>query len=150
MAIDQFTRPHMAQETLYFDHIHLISDNPETTAQWYVEILGGTIQSNYELRSAPQINVKVGNVTLLIRGKRQGEQPERRPPMQDFGDYSSHNVWGTDHFGFVYQGDLKSYCSEIRSKGAELLVEPWEFTKGTLICYLKAPDGVSIEIVQAR
>jgi catechol 2,3-dioxygenase-like lactoylglutathione lyase family enzyme len=37
-----------------------------------------------------------------------------------------------------------------RAKGATFVVEPWEFSPGGLICYLAAPDGVSIELVQAR
>ncbi len=140
----------MTSELLRFDHIHLISENPVEAARWYVDVLGGSIQAHYELRKAPQINVKVGSATLLIRGKRPGETPKERSPMQEFDDYSSHNVWGTDHFGFTYHGDLEQFCEEIKSKGAELLVEPWEFSPGSLICYLRGPDGVSIELVQAK
>ena len=135
---------------LGFDHIHLISKDPEAAAQWYVDVLGGAIRGSYELRNAPQISVSIGGITLLIRGKRTGEEPKSRQEMRDFGDYSSHNVWGTDHFGFTYKGDLKEFCQSIKSKGAEMLVEPWEFTPNSLICYVKAPDGVSIEIVEAR
>jgi hypothetical protein len=29
-----------------------------------------------------------------------------------------------------------------------MAVEPWEFKPGLLLCYVAAPDGVSIEIVQ--
>ena len=140
----------MSRELLGFDHIHLISSSPEDTADWYVRILGASIVAKYELRDAPQISLSLGGITLLIRGKRPGENPQNRPPMRDFQDYSSHDVWGTDHFGFTYKGDLKQFCSEIRAKGGQLLVDPWEFTPNSLICYVKAPDGVSIEIVQAR
>ena len=70
--------------------------------------------------------------------------------MRDFGDYSSHDEWGTDHFGLTYRGDLRAYCEELRTKGAELAVEPWEFNPGTWLCYLAAPDGVSIELVEVR
>ena len=28
-------------------------------------------------------------------------------------------------------------------------VEPWEFLPGISICYVAAPDGVSIELIQA-
>ncbi len=140
----------MGRELLGFDHIHLISSSPENTADWYVRILGASIVAKYELRDAPQISLSLGGITLLIRGKRPGENPQHRPPMRDFQDYSSHDVWGTDHFGFTYKGDLKQFCNQIQSKGAELLVDPWEFTPNSLICYVKAPDGVSVEIVQAR
>ena len=136
--------------SLSFDHVHLISENPEATAAWYRDILGGEIKASYELRDAPQINIDLGGMTVIVRGKRPGEEPVSTRPMQDFEAYSSHNEWGTDHFGFTYHGDLATYCEELRSRGAEFAVEPWEFSPGGLLCYLAAPDGVSIEIVQGK
>ena len=136
--------------SLSFDHIHLISEDPKAAAAWYESILGGQIVADYELRGAPQINVQVGGMQVIIRGRRPGESPVSTRAMRDFADYSSHDEWGTDHFGYTYHGDLKAFCEEIRGKGATLAVEPWEFSPGALICYVAAPDGVSIELVQAR
>ena len=136
--------------SLAFDHVHLISADPQAAAAWYRDILGGEVVAEYELRGAPQINVRVGGMTVIVRGKRPGEAPAKTRPMTHFGDYSSHDEWGTDHFGYTYQGDLRAFCEEARAKGATFVVEPWEFSPGALICYLAAPDGVSIELVQAR
>lgn len=136
--------------SLAFDHVHLISADPQAAAAWYRDILGGEVVAEYELRGAPQINVRVGGMTVIVRGKRPGEAPATTRPMEHFGDYSSHDEWGTDHFGYTYQGDLRAFCEEARAKGAAFVVEPWEFSPGALICYLAAPDGVSIELVQAR
>ena len=133
-----------------FDHVHLISADPKATAKWYESMFGGEIVGEYELREAPQINVKVGGMALLIRGQRPGEAPTDPVPMKDFADYSSHDEWGTDHFGFTYHGDLTALVDEMKGKGAEFVVEPWEFNPGSLICYVAAPDGVSIEIVQGK
>ena len=47
----------MEENELSFDHIHIISEDPRASAAWYVNKLGATINSEYELRSAPQINV---------------------------------------------------------------------------------------------
>lgn len=135
---------------LAFDHIHLLSEDPAAAAAWYERVLGGSIVASYELRGAPQINVRVADMQLIIRGRRPGEEPATPRPMQDFADYSSHNEWGTDHFGFTYRGDLRAYCEQLCAKGASFSVAPWEFTPGTLICYLAAPDGVSIELVQGK
>lgn len=135
---------------LRFDHVHLISEDPGSAANWYVEMLGAEVVSEYKLRDAPQINVSLGAVTVIIRGKRSGETPQKTNSIHHFPGYSSHNEWGMDHFGFIYEGDLQAYCDELRAKGAEFAVEPWEFSAGSLLCYLSAPDGVSIELVQAR
>ncbi len=139
----------MSDNFLTFDHIHLISEDPEAASNWYVDVLGATILRRRQVRDAPQVRLELGGITLLIRGQRPGEAPVSTKLMQDFEGYSSHDEWGTDHFGFSYRGDLLAYCEEIRAKGAVFVVEPWEFTPGNPICYVSAPDGVSIEIVTA-
>ncbi len=137
-------------QDISFDHIHLISPDPDAAAKWYVDVLGAEIAGKYELRGAAQINVRLGGVSLLVRGQRTGEDPTSTGPMQPFGDFSSHNEWGTDHFGYTFKGDLYAYCEKLKARGATLSVEPYEFNPGTHICYLAAPDGVSIEVVQAQ
>ena len=140
----------MPQGKLTFDHIHLIAKDPEATAKWYVDVLGGEIKASYQTRNAPQIHVNLGGMTLLVRGQRDGEVPCEPHPMREYADYSSHNEWGTDHFGYTYHGDLRTYCEELRSRGAHFAVEPWEFTPNNWLCYVAAPDGVSIEIVEGN
>src|SRR5947209_4872860 len=61
--------------------------------------------------------VELGGMTILIRGKRPGEAPTKKPPIRPFADFSSHDEWGTDHFGFMYEGDLTAFCDELRTKG---------------------------------
>ena len=68
--------------------------------------------------------------------------------MQQYDDYSSHNEWGTDHFGFLYNGDLRAFCDELRAKGVAFPVALKEGVNGSLLCYISAPDGVSIELMQ--
>ena len=71
----------------------------------------------------------------LIRG------PSRWPPP-------CYNAWGIDHFGFLYRGDLEAFCNELRGKGVTLPVELKRGVNGSLLCYVAAPDGVSIELMQ--
>lgn len=137
-------------ELIAFDHIHLISRDAAAAAAWYRDMLGGEIVAEYETRDAPQINVRIGGITLLIRGQRPGEEPVSTKPMQDYEGYSSHDEWGTDHFGFTFKGDLVAFADDLKLKGVKMAVEPWEFTPGNLLCYVTAPDGVSIEFIQAR
>jgi len=140
----------MSRARLEFDHVHLLSANPHQAADWYETMLDAELVREVVIRNAPQINLRAGGMTLLIRGARPGEDPGEPASMQHFDDFSSHNTLGTDHFGFTLHGDLLEYCARLRKKGAEFVVEPWEFMPGAWICYLSAPDGVSIEIVQAR
>jgi catechol 2,3-dioxygenase-like lactoylglutathione lyase family enzyme len=137
------------EKVMAFDHIHLISRDPKAAADWYRDMFGGEVTAVQEnLRGAPQLDVRVGGVTIVIRGQRPGELPAPTKPMHHFDGYSSHDEWGTDHFGFTYRGDLRAFCVELKRKGVRMAVEPWEFKPGMVLCYVAAPDGVSIELIQ--
>ena len=138
----------MSNPAFTFDHVHIISENPKVSANWYVEMFGATIVADTVARGAPQIFVGLGGMTILIRGRRPGEAPIPARPIRPYADFSSHNTWGTDHFGFLYQGDLEAFCTELRSKGVSFPVELKKGVSGSLLCYVAAPDGVSIELMQ--
>ena len=138
----------MGNSRIIFDHIHLISEDPESTAAWYTEILGGEITRVVEVRGALQIAIAFEGATILVRGRRPGEKPGMKSRLQSFKDYVSHNEWGSDHFAFRVQADLDEFCADIKKQGATFSVEPYDFTPGNRIAYLQAPDGVSIELVQ--
>ena len=107
----------MSNPAFKFDHVHIISKDPEASANWYVEMFGATITANTIARGAPQIFVDLGGMTILIRGQRPGEDPAAVRPIRQYADFSSHDAWGTDHFGFLYRGDLEAFCNELRGKG---------------------------------
>ena len=138
----------MSNRAFTFDHVHIISKNPKVSANWYVEMFGATIVADTVARGAPQIFVSLGGMTILIRGRRPGEAPIPARPIRPYADFSSHNTWGTDHFGFLYQGDLGAFCAELRAKGVSFPVELKKGVNGSLLCYVAAPDGVSIELMQ--
>ena len=138
----------MSNPAFKFDHVHIISKDPEASANWYVEMFGATIAANTTARGAPQIFVELGGMTILIRGQRPGEDPVAARPIHRYADFSSHNAWGTDHFGFLYQGDLEAFCVELRRRGVSFPIELKRGVSGSLLCYVAAPDGVSIELMQ--
>jgi catechol 2,3-dioxygenase-like lactoylglutathione lyase family enzyme len=137
----------MSNPAFKFDHVHIIKD-PHGSANWYVEMLGATVVADTVARGAPQIFVELGGMTILIRGQRPGEAPAGARPIRQYTDFSSHDAWGTDHFGFLYQGDLAAFCEELRAKGGSFPVALKKGVGGSLLCYVAAPDGVSIELMQ--
>jgi catechol 2,3-dioxygenase-like lactoylglutathione lyase family enzyme len=138
----------MSNPAFRFDHVHIISEDPKASAAWYVEMLGATVAADTIARGAPQIFVELGGMKIVIRGRRPGEDPTPNRPIRPYSDFSSHNTWGTDHFGFMYQGDLAALCDDLRRKGVRFPVELKKGVGGTPLCYIAAPDGVSIEIMQ--
>ena len=63
----------MSNPAFSFDHVHIISEHPRQSAEWYVEMFGATIAKDTVARGAPQIFVELGGMTILIRGRRPGE-----------------------------------------------------------------------------
>ena len=140
----------MSENSVVFDHIHIISKDPEAAASWYTDMLGGVVTDAYDLRGAPQISVAFDGAIILIRGQRPGEHPGSKTDLRSFGDFASHDQWGADHFGFRVAGDFDEFCGSLRQKGAVFSVDPHEFLPGLRIAYLAAPDGVTVELVQAK
>ena len=139
----------MSNPAFKFDHIHIIAENPEATAQWYVAMFGADVTANTTARGAAQIFMEIGGTIIIIRGKRPGETPTPAKGFTDYSDFSSKNEWGTDHFGFLYHGDLAAFCEGLRAKGVTFPVPLKKGVHGSLLCYVQAPDGVSIELMQA-
>src|SRR5260370_12861805 len=138
----------MSNPAFKFDPVHIVSDNPHGSAKWYVEMLGAEIRADPVARGAPQIFVELGGMTILLRGRRAGEAPVLARPIKPFADFSSHDALGTDHFGFLYEGDLTELCAALRAKGVNFPVELKQGVGGRRLCQVAAPDGVRIELMQ--
>ena len=131
----------MSNPAFKFDHVHIISQDPEASSNWYVEMFGATITDNTTARGAPQIFVDLGGVTILIRGQRPGEAPAAARPIRQFADFSSHDARGIDHFGFMYQGDLTAFCDALRAKGVRFPVKLKKGVGGGLLTMLQHPTA---------
>ena len=130
----------MTDSSIVFDHVHLISEDPGSAASWYADKLGGEIISSNEVLGAPQAIVAFQGATIIIRGRRPGEQPGEKQNLQ----------WGTDHFGFQIGGDFDGFCDDLKKKGITFTMDPVDFTPTVRIAFIQAPDGVSIEILQRK
>ena len=62
----------MSNPAFKFDHVHIISRDPEASANWYVEMFGATITANTMARGAPQIFVDLGGMTILYEANDRG------------------------------------------------------------------------------
>lgn len=127
----------MGSARVAFDHVHVISRDPEASVSWFVEKLGGERAEGAEVRGAPQIPVRLGGATVMVRGERTGERAAGKSGLQ----------WGTDHFAFRVEGDFQGFCDDLKAKGVKFTMEPRQFNPTTRIAFIEAPDGVSIELL---
>ena len=126
--------------TVGFDHVHLVAKEPQATARWYVEKLGGEITRNLEVKGAPQVYVSFGGFTVIVRGERPAESASDKPGLQ----------WGVDHFGLSVKGDFDGFCAGLREKGVTFSMPPTDFNSTTRIAFINAPDGVSVELLDRK
>lgn len=130
----------MPNASIVFDHVHLVSKNPQATANWYVDKLGGKVTKSVESYGAPQIYVSLGDATVIVRGQRTAESAAEKPGVQ----------WGVDHFGMRVKGDFDGYCAGLKGAGVAFSREPTEINPSTRIAFIDAPDGVSIELIERK
>jgi catechol 2,3-dioxygenase-like lactoylglutathione lyase family enzyme len=130
----------MSNANMVFDHVHLVSQDPQTTAAWYEEKLEGRVVNRSEIRGAPSIVVAFQGATIIIRGQRTGEQVQEKNGTE----------WGTDHFGFRVDGDFEGFCGDLKKNGVKFTLDPVDFGPTMRIAFIEAPDGVSIELVHRK
>ena len=130
----------MPDTSLTFDHVHLVAKDPQATADWYVDKLGGKIARSLEVKGAPQLYVSFGGFIVIVRGQRPAELAAAKPGLQ----------WGVDHFGVRVKGDFDRFCEGLRKKGVTFGLDPTDFNPTTRIAFIDAPDGVSVELLNRK
>jgi len=127
------SRETITMPTVTWDHIHLRSPDPEATAAWLQDVLGGEI-----IRGAGRIDVKLGGANVFIAPVNPGDGVNTAPvtPYQ-----------GLDHFGLTVT-DIDAVAAEIRAKGVEFTKQPTTIRPGVRICFIRGPQGISIELLE--
>jgi len=119
--------------TVIWDHVHLRSPDPEATAAWLENVLGGEI-----IRGPGRIDVKLGGANVFIAPVSAGDGVNT-PPVTPYQ--------GLDHFGLAVK-DIDAVAAEIKAKGVEFTKEPTTIRPGVRICFIRGPQGISIELLE--
>ena len=119
-----------------FDHIHLFTRSPEATAAFYERIFGAEVIRTMQ-QGKPRIDLKIGGANIFIAPVSPGDgvNPPPATPYQ-----------GLDHFGLTVSG-IDDIVAELKAKGVEFTREPTTVRPGTRVAFLRAPEGVSIELL---
>ena len=116
-----------------WDHVHLRSPDPEATAGWLRDILGGEI-----VRAPGRTEVHLGGARIFITPL-EGNAVVSPPP--------SHPHQGLDHFGLAVK-DIDAVAAEIKAKGVTFTHEPTTIRPGVRVCFIRGPEGISIELLE--
>jgi lactoylglutathione lyase len=124
----------MAQYT--WDHIHLRTKNPEGMATWFEKMLGAEVIRTVQ-QGKPRIDLKLGGANIFIAPVADGDGTNAPPTIP---------YRGLDHFGLSVSG-IDAIAADLKKKGVEFTREPTTVRPGTRVCFIKAPEGVSIELL---
>jgi lactoylglutathione lyase len=122
-----------------WDHIHLRTTDPEGTARWYERMLGAeVIRTNQQ--GSTRIDLKIGGANVFIAPVTAGDgvNPAPTTPYR-----------GLDHFGLTVTG-IDEVAAELKAKGVEFTREPTTVRPGVRVCFIRAPEGVSIELLERK
>jgi len=116
-----------------WDHIHLRSPDPEATATWLQDILGGEI-----IRAPSRIDVRLGGASIFIAPVKPGDGVNE-PPVTPYQ--------GLDHFGLTVK-DIDAVAAQLKAKGVTFTTEPTTIRPGVRICFIRGPQGISVELLE--
>jgi lactoylglutathione lyase len=119
-----------------WDHIHLRTTDPEAMAKWFEEKLGAEVIRTMQ-QGKPRIDLKLGGASIFIAPVASGDGTNAAPAIP---------YRGLDHFGLSVSG-IDEIAADLKKKGVEFTREPTTVRPGTRVCFIKAPEGVSIELL---
>ena len=120
-----------------YDHIHVRSQDPMATAQWYEKMFGAKIIESTQPDGSPRIDLDINGLTVFII-----KVADDAPAPGADTDVSL----GLDHFGLRVD-NMDEAFAELTEKGAKFTMEPRTIRPGVTIAFVLAPENVRIELL---
>ena len=122
--------------TYTYDHIHLLSEDPMATAQYFNRMFGAAIVESVQTDGQPRVDLDLNGLVIFIARTAPGTRPSADHPHQ-----------GLDHFGLKV-ADIAAAAAELKAKGAEFTTEPHQLRPGLKIAFMLAPGNIRIELLE--
>ena len=119
-----------------WDHVHIRTPDVEATAQWFEKMLGAEIKRSMQ-QGAPRVDMVIGGQNVFLAPVTAGDGVAT-PPKTPYQ--------GLDHFGLAVTG-IDAIAADLKAKGVEFTKEPTTVRPGVRICFIRGPQGVSIELL---
>ena len=117
--------------SLKLNHVHLKTRDPEKTAKFYVDTLGAKIVGE---AGNGGYRLDLHGLSLNVTNFVQSQTREQK--------------YGMEHFA-LNTDDLDGTVSKLKANGAQVL-EQMVSGNGRRIAFLEGPDGVQLEIIEAK
>ena len=120
-----------------WEHIHLRSPDPASTAQWYQEKLGAEIIRTPQPDGSTRYDLDLTGQKIFI-AKADPAATGASPQIP---------YMGLEHIGLTVE-NIDAAVTELKQKGVPFTMEPKTIRPGVRIAFLTAPQNVSIELIQ--
>ena len=109
-------------------HVHIKTKDPKKTAQFYIANFGATMKNE-----APNGNIQLDLHGLQLNVTTISETQKRKQNL------------GIEHIA-VSTDDYAGTMAKLRSNGAHIMEEM--FNNGRHVCFVEAPDGAQMELIE--
>ncbi|HEY6274188.1 MAG TPA: VOC family protein [Terriglobales bacterium] len=146
-----------AGSVTYFDHVHLLSEDPIAAAEWYVKEFGLRRRSpdppSRELRyrcgrqTGPAVGLVMDDINLIIYpvGNAKAAFPEAWKGRDGLESSKGHTI---DHLGFSVD-NLDQTLERLKRDGVKVTDEPRSVFDGKLkFAFIEGPDHIRIEVLE--
>jgi len=106
-------------------HVHLKGEDPQKTAQFYIDNLGAKLIAEIPGRGC---RLDLHGLQLNITGK-------------------VEQLYGIEHIA-VDTDDYAGTMAKLKANGVRVLEEMPPNNNGRRVCFLQAPDGAQVEIIE--
>ncbi len=122
-------------------HIHIKSRDPDASAEWWLDMFGGTRLPEIQFGTMLFTPVEFDGVRLNITTPGPGED-------ESIDDPPAIPYLGLEHIG-ILTADLDADLDRFREQG--LMVDgPRPGAGGFTIAFVETPDGVTLELLQQK
>ena len=121
-----------------FHHVHLICSDLEEMISFFTETLGATLTERKKFGTADGATLDLNGTNIFLRVTREDDNIIEDP---------SASTYGYNHIGFVVE-DLNAAYEELTGKGCVFSLPPTD-AGGRAIAFIKGPDNIAIELLQA-
>ena len=121
-----------------YDHIHLRTRQPKEMAAYFERMFDATVIESMQSDGFVRTDLDIDGLMVFIA-------PVPADATMDASPADPH--LGLDHFGFRVD-NVDETVAELKSRGADIAVEPRTIRPGVRIAFVRAPDDVRIELLQ--
>ena len=120
-----------------WDHTHIKTYDVPATAAWLQKFLGAANVAGTSVSEA-RADLMIGGTKVIVTQVKEGDGVNATPAIP----YA-----GFEHFGLGVK-DIDKVAAELKAQGVEFSREPVTPRPGLRICFIRSPQGISIELLE--